>query len=122
MHSADQNFRSDTKNWTDFGDYVQNQVKYAIENIPDQNSMRADIKESIQQLSSYVIPLFCSNIIWTLPFRTLERIATEIGEIQAKSTISRFVASSTNPGKLVEMKQHLDEAIRLLMVAATPFI
>jgi hypothetical protein len=100
---------------------VQNQVKDAIENIPDQNSMRADIKESIQQLSSYVIPFFCSNIIWTLPIRTLERIATEIGEIQAKSTISRFIASSKNPGKLVEMKQHLDEAIRLLMVAATPF-
>ncbi|KAJ6600347.1 hypothetical protein DFH09DRAFT_594299, partial [Mycena vulgaris] len=94
-----QNFRSDTKNWAEFSDYLQKQVRDVIGNLPDNGPVRQDIKESIEQLSS-----------------TLERIGKDIEEIQAQSTVSRFLASATHPDKISDMKQHLDEAIKLLTI------
>ncbi|KAJ6543091.1 hypothetical protein B0H19DRAFT_313958 [Mycena capillaripes] len=99
------NFRSDTRNWVDFSDYVQNQVGDVIRSLPEGYQAREDIKANIQRLSS-----------------TLERIGTEIEEMQEKSTASRLLTFSANPDKIGNMKQHLDEAIKLLtlgLVVAT---
>ncbi|KAJ6543097.1 hypothetical protein B0H19DRAFT_1381043 [Mycena capillaripes] len=96
------NFRSDTKNWVEFSDYVQNQVGDVIRRVPDDYQAREDMRDSIQRLSS-----------------TLERIGTEIKEIQAKSTTSRLLAFSANSDKIGDMKRHLDEAIKVLTLRIT---
>ncbi|KAJ6543136.1 hypothetical protein B0H19DRAFT_1268300 [Mycena capillaripes] len=91
------NFRSDTKDWMEFSDYVQNQVGDVIRGLPENYQAREDIKDNIRRLSS-----------------TLERIGKEIEEMQAKSTGSRLLTFSANPDKIGNMKRHLDEAINLL--------
>ncbi|KAJ7886137.1 hypothetical protein B0H14DRAFT_2697778 [Mycena olivaceomarginata] len=92
-----QDFRSDTKAWAEFGDHVTAIVAGVIGKLPDNNPVRDDIKESINQLSL-----------------TLSRISKEIEEIQRKPTTSRFFMSAANPGKISDMRRHLDEAIKLL--------
>ncbi|KAJ7367570.1 hypothetical protein DFH08DRAFT_946555 [Mycena albidolilacea] len=97
-----QDFRSNTKAWAEFGDHVTAIVVGVIGKLPDNNPVRDDIKESINQLSL-----------------TLSRILKEIEEIQNKSTASRFLMSAASPGKIPDMRRHLDEAIKLLELKIT---
>ncbi|KAJ7367572.1 hypothetical protein DFH08DRAFT_980053 [Mycena albidolilacea] len=97
-----QDFRSNTKAWAEFGDHVTAIVAGVIGKLPDNNPVRDDIKESINQLSL-----------------TLSRILKEIEEIQNKSTASRFFMSAASPGKISDMRRHLDEAIKLLELKIT---
>jgi hypothetical protein len=50
-----QNFRSDKKKWTEFSQYIEKIVVDVIGKLPDNDAVRQDIKESIGQLSVYVI-------------------------------------------------------------------
>jgi hypothetical protein len=50
-----QNFRSDKKKWTEFSQHIEKIVVDVIGKLPDNDAVRQDIKESIEQLSVYVI-------------------------------------------------------------------
>ncbi|KAF7363899.1 Vegetative incompatibility protein het-e-1 [Mycena sanguinolenta] len=91
------NFRSDKKDWNEFGEYVDKIVASVINKFPPNNPVREDIKESVRQLSS-----------------TLSEITTEIEEIQRKSTAFRFLKFATRPDHISGMRRRLDEAIKLL--------
>ncbi|KAF7363870.1 Vegetative incompatibility protein het-e-1 [Mycena sanguinolenta] len=91
------NFRSDKKDWNEFGEYVDKIVANVINKFPANNLIREDIKESVRQLSS-----------------TLSEIIKEIEEIQRKPTAFRFLKFAIRPDYISDMKQRLDEAIKLL--------
>jgi hypothetical protein len=87
-----------------------------IGNIPNDSQLRGDIKDSLLQLSSYVLGDFDDDVLFNLVVRTLDRIGTEIKEIQKESTVSRLLSRSSNSDQMPNMKQHLDEAIKILTV------
>jgi uncharacterized membrane protein len=64
----------------------------------------------------YVADIFCRQLMIRIYIRTLENIGREIAEVQAKSTASRLLSYVTNPSMISDMKQRLDEAIRLVTV------